>query len=501
MSDYDDSYSEPDEVMSYVSTTFSEADVRSLSTGPGLGTLTSPVGQYPVPGEANKGQKHPKYYLSNFVNIQVKNMLYRVPHTILQQSEIFGTNLHKYEASGALDVKGITTQEMEAFLDVSDARLVTGDDHFTLEQWLGAVATADRLGIPRIRNYAAGKAQPALNRLDPFECIDVATKYRVYGWLLQPYARICERPESLSPAEMARLGLERASAVCRVREKLFTYKYQSTKSWIATNWPGNPYGRSSSSSQPQWEQMEETIRAQQATNGLNLVQGEAVLSRPTFQSPGAEPPVYTVPQGKPHPKYWQTDLREMKVGSAVTLRSFGRSSRCLQVQNSLYQLPIRYFERPDLLGEIPARRASSSHSGGLLTLPQDVPAYEWNIFLDILTARPFDEPWFELVFWQWKIGLRLAVRFGHDSARRYILDRIAGECALENPIDLLEAAELASAPDSPWLQGLYKALSERKGSLSPEDIDRIGKKATAEVLKLRDQYMWSAGQKGCHDVF
>ncbi|KAG8958485.1 hypothetical protein FRC00_002695 [Tulasnella sp. 408] len=381
-------------------------------------------------------------------------MLYRVPRAILQQSEIFGSILQNYEASGSLYVNGITTQEMDAFLEVSDAREVTGDDHFTLEQWLDALATADRLGIPRIRSYVTKKAQGALNCLDPFDCIDIATKYRVYEWLVQPYVRICERPESLSPAEMLRLALERASAVCRVREKLFAEKYQSTKYWIANKWPGNSSRHNSSSSEPPWEEMEKAILAEQAAKGHSLVRRETVLSRPNFPSPGVEPPVYTVPQGTPHPKYSQTDLREMKVGS------------------SLYQLPTRYFERPDLLGETPSGKGSSSQSDDLLMLPHDVTVYDWNTFLDIVTAR----------------------------ARRYILRRIETNFSSQNPIDLLEAAEIAGAPDSPWLQGLYKTLSERKDSLSPEDLGRIGKKASTEVLKLRDQYMWSSGQKGRRDV-
>ncbi|KAG8906117.1 hypothetical protein FRC00_012835, partial [Tulasnella sp. 408] len=220
MSHLDDSLDEQDEVMSYVSTTFSEVDAQSLSPAQVPGTPKLPVAENL---STSKEWRHPKFYWSDFVDIQVESMLYRVPRAVLQQSEILESNLDADKASSALYVNGITAQEMEAFLDVSDAREVTGDNQFTFEQWAGALATADRLGIPRIRSYATKRLTDSLNQLDPFDCIDVATKYRVDEWLFQPFLRICERLEPLSSAEILRLGSERAGAVCRVREKLFTH--------------------------------------------------------------------------------------------------------------------------------------------------------------------------------------------------------------------------------------------------------------------------------------
>ncbi|KAG8909967.1 hypothetical protein FRC01_006620, partial [Tulasnella sp. 417] len=459
MSHLDDSLDELDEVMSYVSTTFSEVDAPSLSPGQCPGTPKLPVGENVLVEEAKKEWRHPKFYLSDFVDIQVESMLYRVPRALMQQSDILKSNLPTNQSS-SLYVSDITAQEMEAFLDVWDARAITGDEHFTFEQWAGALVTADRLKIPRIRSYVTQRLQDSLNQLDPFDCIDVATKYRVHEWLFQPFLRICERAESLSPVEVLRLGSERSSAVCRVREKLSAHKYESVITWVTNRWPkGGGFG-----ARPplQWEAMTKPLGEGQAVEAKRLVELETVLSKPNFPSPPAQSTVGPLPQGMPHPKYWQTDLRTMKV------------------RNCLYQLPIRYFEQPTLLGEIQSHRDSSAAGDDLVMLPHDVVVSEWNIFLDIVTARPFDDPLLSLGFSSWMTGLRLAIRFGHNGARSYILKRIQTDFPEQDPIDLLEAAKIGDETHSDWLQGLYESLSQRKGPLSAEDIRRIGEEAAAE---------------------
>lgn len=97
---------------------------------------------------------------------------------------------------------------------------------------------------------------------------------------------------------------------------------------------------------------------------------------------------------------------------------------------------------------------------------------------------PFDEPLLSLPFSSWVIGLRLAKRFGLDSARRYILRRIQTDFPAQDPIDILEAAEIGSATRSDWLQGIYLDLAQRKVALSPGDIRRVGAEAAADVWSL-----------------
>ncbi|KAG8914262.1 hypothetical protein FRC00_000191 [Tulasnella sp. 408] len=109
---------------------------------------------------------------------------------------------------------------MEAFLDVADTRIIAPKTKFSFEQLAGALFVAKHLNLSDLRTYIEPAIEEGLNRLDPFECVEAAELYKVQDWLLRPFCRICERYDSLSPSEMGRLGLERLSAVARVREKL-----------------------------------------------------------------------------------------------------------------------------------------------------------------------------------------------------------------------------------------------------------------------------------------
>ncbi|KAG8940999.1 hypothetical protein FRC04_004855, partial [Tulasnella sp. 424] len=471
-------FSEDDliDAMSTIST-ISEVDSRSLSPCPCPATPKLPADETAQGADAVREWKHPKFYWSDFVDIQVEGTLYRVPRVMMQQSETFKSNLSTENSVGALYVDGITTQEMEAFLDVSDARLVTGDDHFTFEQWAGALAVANRMAIPRIRNHVIQRLQDALNRLDPFDCIDVADKYRVHEWLFQPFLRICERPEPLTPPEVLRLGPERSSAVGRVREKLLVHKYDSAISWVGDHWPrssGRSYYRPPA---PQWAVMSENLETALSIEAKRLIELETILSKPEFQplSPSGKSDIESIHHGMPHPRYCQKDLKTIKT------------------RNCLYQLPLRYFEQPHLLEGNQDHKELSPDARDIITLPDDVAVSDWNVFLEILTARPFDEPLLSLGFSAWMTGLRFAERFGNDSARRYIIQRIETDFPSQDPVDLLEAAKIAGSPDSDWLRGIYTTLSQRSGLLSPGDLRRIGEEATVQVWKLRDQFIYQQG--------
>ncbi|KAG8930281.1 hypothetical protein FRC01_002983, partial [Tulasnella sp. 417] len=327
------------------------------------------------------------------------------------------------------------------FLDVSDARFVTGDAHFTFEQWAGALAVANRLVVPQIRQYVIHRLQNALSSLDPFDCIDTALRYHVEQWLFQPVLRICERQEPLSPAEILRLGPERSSSVCRVREKLLAHRNHLEMTWARDKWPQRVQTRPKvcyiSVPKPNWVEMSETVGVALATEAKRLIELEPVLTKPTFEgvAPSARPSKDPIPNGVPHPKYWQADSRVLK----------------------------------------------------------DIAVSDWDFFLEIVTARPFDEPGLSLPFTSWATGLRLASRFKVESARKYILQTIRSDYPAEDSIDLLEAIKIGGPAQPDWVQYLHAKLSQRPSSLTSQEIRRIGEDATAEVLKLRDTYLLTKG--------
>ncbi|KAG8927354.1 hypothetical protein FRC00_002139 [Tulasnella sp. 408] len=475
-------FSEDDliEAMSSISPTGSDVDSQSL-------VPKSPT-RHPTPSPTTESinavaeemveLRHSKFHFSRFVTVQVESTLYRVPRPLMEHSETYKDQIPPPDSEDALYVDGISTREMEAFLDLSDSRLVTGDDHFTFEQWAGALAVANRLGVSQIRKHVIHRLQKALSSLDPFDCIDAALKYRVQDWLFHPVLRICERQEPLSSAEILRLGSERSSAVGRVREKLLAHKNHLEMTWIRDRWPSvkrRPGGRSVSISEPRWTEMSETVVVALATEVKRLIKLETILAGPELEvvSPGARPSIISIPKGVPHLKYWQADSKTFKVGGY------------------LYLLPIAYFDQPARLEN--SQDGFSVDSCDPIILPQDIEASDWDVLLEIVTARPYDELLFSLPFASWITGLRLAQRFDVESARRYILRRIQSDFPTGNPIDLLEAVKIGGPAHSDWVQYLYGKLSQRNSSLNSQEIRRIGEDATAEVLKLRDRFLLTKG--------
>lgn len=98
--------------------------------------------------------------------------------------------------------------------------IIAPKKNFSFGQLAGALSLANHFNLNDLQTFIEPAIEEGLNRLDPFECIEAAELYKVQDWLLRPLCRICERYDSLSPSEMGRLGLERSSAVARVREKL-----------------------------------------------------------------------------------------------------------------------------------------------------------------------------------------------------------------------------------------------------------------------------------------
>lgn len=155
----------------------------------------------------------------------------------------------------------------------------------------------------------------------------------------------------------------------------------------------------------------------------------------------------------------------------------------IKVQDCLYRLPLHYFGDQSLIHKLTASRVNQ----GPIFLPEDLSASAWEIFLEIITARPYDQSEPSHTFSEWMSALRVARKLDHDSAPAYIFSRIQAECPGQDAVDLLEAARLAEAPDSPWLQSRYASLSTRATSISWEEMRRMGEKASAEVCKLREQ--------------
>ncbi|KAG8914275.1 hypothetical protein FRC00_000118 [Tulasnella sp. 408] len=132
---------------------------------------------------------------------------------------------------------------------------------------------------------------------------------------------------------------------------------------------------------------------------------------------------------------------------------------------------------------------------GLVTLPSDLDISEWEVFLKIITARPYDQPELSLPFSEWMSGLRVASKLNDDCAMEYIFGQIQKAYPDQDAVDLLEAARIAQAPSSQWLQVRYTTLSQQPDAISSEKMRRIGVDASAEVSRLREQVAFERGRE------
>ncbi|KAG8911959.1 hypothetical protein FRC01_005377, partial [Tulasnella sp. 417] len=373
----------------------------------------------------------------------------------LIESSILREKLETLKGGECLNLEGVSYPEVQAFLEVADARLVSGDKDFTFRQLVYALSVAEHLQLDHIRSYVAKSIEDGLTRLDPFECIEIADKRRTQEWLLQPFRRICQRVEPLSSSEMYRLGFDRASAVARARENLM-------KAIESTKYFSDVYRGSAIPSYAQPTLEKYAIQVVKAEPLLCQLAPEQVLST------GA-------PMG-------HTQIHSSNLSSSNLI--------IMKLRDCLYRLPLHYFGSESLIHKLVASRAGQ----GPVSLPDDLDTSDWEAFLKIITARPYDQPEASYAFSEWMGGLRVAKRLNHDCALAYIFSQIQKAYPKQDPVDLLEAARLADASHSPWLQDRFATLSLRSTAISSEEMRRMGEDAAAEVCKMREQAAYKRGK-------
>ncbi|KAG8911960.1 hypothetical protein FRC01_005378 [Tulasnella sp. 417] len=401
-----------------------------------------------------EGEKHRDFYFCDFIQVKAGDGICSFPSTLIESS-ILREKLETLKGNEFLNLEGFSYPEAHAFLEVADARLVSGDKHYTFQQWVSALSVANHLQLDNIRSYAAKSIEDGLLRLDPFECIEVAEKRRNREWLLIPFRRICQRPEPLSPSEILRLGLDRASAVSKARENLM--KVIHSRGLFDT-----VYGGSAPPS---------SVQTTFADDALQLVGAEPLLS-----------------QLAPEPKPSTGDpVDHMGVPSSNLSSS---SLISMKLRDCLYRLPLHYFGNRGLIPNLVASRVDQ----GAISLPSDLNTSDWEVFLKIITARPYDQPEESFTFSEWMGGLRAARRLDYDRAIAYIFRQIQKAYPNQDAVDLLEAAWFAEATPSQWLQDRYAILSLRSTAISSEEMRRIGVDASAEVCKLREQTAYDKGE-------
>ncbi|KIO18806.1 hypothetical protein M407DRAFT_31520 [Tulasnella calospora MUT 4182] len=426
--------------MSSISTPFTES-------APTLSPLV-PITSFQASTEK---ERHCDFYFCNFIDVKAGHVICSFPSALIEAS-ILKEKLENLQGSELLSLEGVSYSEVQAFLEVADARRVSGDKDITIKQWVSALSVADYLQLAHIRSYVAKSIEDGLIRLDPFECIEVAERRRTQEWLLQPFRRICQRPQPLSPSEMSRLGFDRASAVAKARESLM--KVIQSKGLFNTI-----YGGSTLSSSKQTTLANHALQVVKAEPSLCQLAPEQVLN------PGS--------------------LRDQ-----METYSSNLSSSNLILRDCLYRLPLHYFGDQSLIHQL-----ASKVGHGPVILPSDLHTSEWEVFLKIITARPYDQIELSLTFSEWTGGLRVARKLNHDHALAFIFCQIQKSFPNQDAVDLLEAARLAQAPHSQWFKDRYATLAQRSTAISSDEMRRMGEDASAEVCKMREQAAYKRGKQ------
>lgn len=88
-------------------------------------------------------------------------------------------------------------------------------------------------------------------------------------------------------------------------------------------------------------------------------------------------------------------------------------------------------------------------------------------------------------------SLRVACRLKHDPTRRYIISRIELDYSKQDPVDLIEAANLGGSTHG--LTRNYQLLAQRGESITAEEGKKMGFDAMVEICRLREESMYAKG--------
>ncbi|KIO33645.1 hypothetical protein M407DRAFT_17608 [Tulasnella calospora MUT 4182] len=164
--------------------------------------------------------KHSEFGDASYLIFLVDDMLFHIPLRRLKQSLHFRDMIDEAhtgsEGEGKSDehriyLSGISAFEMGSFLKAIDS-----------PEWAAALHLATMWNFDEVGEEIITTVDKMISTADPFERIDASIKCRVEKWLHPEYEALCTRRETLSDSEAERLGLPRAAAIWRIRERLLS---------------------------------------------------------------------------------------------------------------------------------------------------------------------------------------------------------------------------------------------------------------------------------------
>ncbi|KAG8987140.1 hypothetical protein FRB94_002175 [Tulasnella sp. JGI-2019a] len=162
---------------------------------------------------------HPKYD-DELVNLTVENQIYRVSRILLSQSVAFSAVLGSHPSDHSIPLIGVSTAELESFLEVLHARQTEAHLRLQPAEWGDALHLSTKWGFSAVRETVIRRIEHQCKDQGTMDRFELAVKCQVPQWLCPVYHSLCTRNEYITADEGRRLGYERLTAICRIREIL-----------------------------------------------------------------------------------------------------------------------------------------------------------------------------------------------------------------------------------------------------------------------------------------
>ncbi|KAG9031483.1 hypothetical protein FS837_002973, partial [Tulasnella sp. UAMH 9824] len=160
----------------------------------------------------------------------VDGYLFQLPVRRLEQSKHFQDMLGSEHLGDSVEGKsdehpivleGITSFEMESFVDVLDARTFDDEETRDWKQFAAALHLATMWEFERVRAKLIKDMSQVISNggVEPLDRVEVSIQCRVSDWLYPAYQELCDRAEAVTTEEAKRLGMDRLAAIYRVRDR------------------------------------------------------------------------------------------------------------------------------------------------------------------------------------------------------------------------------------------------------------------------------------------
>ncbi|KAG8870565.1 hypothetical protein FRB97_009647 [Tulasnella sp. 331] len=160
---------------------------------------------------------HHKYY-DELIDLAVGDATYRVSKSLLCQSTSFSEAIGSHPGGQPISPIGVTVFEMDSLLDVLHARQTEAPLQLTIQEWGSALHLATKWGFVSVREHIIKHIESNFEDQEALDRFELAMKCHVPQWLHPAYDTLCTRSEHITADEGRRLGYERLTAICKIRE-------------------------------------------------------------------------------------------------------------------------------------------------------------------------------------------------------------------------------------------------------------------------------------------